>query len=815
MASTEWDPDGAGPLPPQLIVTGWFDVAGNALTRGVGSFDRTTGQWSGLAAGLTSPGMVRTVTTRPNGQLVVGGGFAAIGGVAATNIAAWDGSSWSAFGPGIQGVVYATTTLPNGDLIAAGNFPNGGGIQANNIARWDGTSWSALGSGLNGEVLALATLTNGDLVAGGYFTTAGGAAMSRLARWNGNSWSALGGGITGPSVNTAVWALRRADNGDLFVGGLFSTAGGVAAENVACWDGSNWTALGSLTSTTVKALEIDVAGDLIVGGRLATNGTLGIARWDGTTWHALANGVAGAGVFNYPEVNTVTTQSNGDLFVGGVFAVAGTVATHQTATFDGTNWHALNEGNLGSVRTFAEMPNGDLIVGGNFTALDGVLVDNIARWNGTSWASLGNSFASPAMTVHCLTTLANGDLLAGGFLFAGTTGSFIRGLARWQGTSWSPIGAGIGFVGGDSTVYAIQEMPNGDLIVGGSFTQVDGVPMQHIARWNGAAWAAVGGGMNVAVRALALLPNGDLVAGGDFTQAGGNPAAHIARFDGIIWSAMGAGFNHRCHTLHVRANGELLAGGDLTASGTVFPKGIARWTGTTWDRLGDGANNTVHAIASMPNGDLIAGGRFTTADDLPANRLARWDGFSWVAIDDGLKGNSSAAVYALLVQADATLRIGGQFLLADGAVSVAMARYESTCKALAVATGIGCAGSTTPDQLAAATLPWIGTTQRSVATGLPALAVAVGVRGFTSLSFPLDTIFPQATPGCSLLAAPDQLELHLPSNGVVTTSIDVPASPALVGAQWHEQVVTFEFASSGPVIAITASNALLLTAGSF
>ena len=55
---------------------------------------------------------------------------------------------------------------------------------------------------------------------------------------------------------------------------------------------------------------------------------------------------------------------------------------------------------------------------------------------------------------------------------------------------------------------------------------------------------AAASGVNNTVRALAVLPNGDLIAGGDFTTAGGTTVNSIARWNGAAWSALGAGMNN-------------------------------------------------------------------------------------------------------------------------------------------------------------------------------------------------------------------------------------------------------------------------------
>lgn len=97
--------------------------------------------------------------------------------------------------------------------------------------------------------------------------------------------------------------------------------------------------------------------------------------------------------------------------------------------------------------------------------------------------------------------------------------------------------------GTDGDVRAVAVLPDGSLVAGGSFSTAGGVLVNKIARWNGSSWAPLGNGMNGSVSALALMPNGDVVAGGDFTTAGGMAANRVARWDGTAWSALGSGFN--------------------------------------------------------------------------------------------------------------------------------------------------------------------------------------------------------------------------------------------------------------------------------
>ena len=138
--------------------------------------------------------------------------------------------------PGLSGVVYALTVY-RGKLIAGGYFKIAEKVFASNIAVWDGTSWSSLGTGLNNSVFTL-TVYQDKLIAGGAFTSAGNFAANFIAAWDGNSWSALGSG-----TNYSVEALAEYD-GRLIAGGGFDSAGGVAANFIAAWNGNSWSSLG-------------------------------------------------------------------------------------------------------------------------------------------------------------------------------------------------------------------------------------------------------------------------------------------------------------------------------------------------------------------------------------------------------------------------------------------------------------------------------------------------------------------------------------------------------------------------------------------
>jgi len=87
----------------------------------------------------------------------------------------------------------------------------------------------------------------------------------------------------------------------------------------------------------------------------------------------------------------------------------------------------------------------------------------------------------------------------------------------------------------NNDVYALA-VSGSDLYAGGRFTTAGGTPANYIAKWDGSSWSALGSGMgrqgmggpSPRVNALAVS-GGDLYAGGDFTTAGGKVSAYLAK----------------------------------------------------------------------------------------------------------------------------------------------------------------------------------------------------------------------------------------------------------------------------------------------
>jgi len=247
--------------------------------------------------------------------------------------------------------------------------------------------------------------------------------------------------------------------------------------------------------------------------------------------------------------------------------------------------------------------------------------------------------------------------------------------------------------GANDVVFAVVLQPDGKMLVGGSFTQFDGVAHNRVVRLatDGSLDRAynpsvIGPGF-AGVTSVALQPDGKAVIGGLFTHVNGVVRANIARLqaNGTLDTSFNPGTgvtgeDAYLNTVQLQADGKVLIGGVFSRYNGVPRHNIARLTAAggldATFNPGSGADGEVAAIAVQPaDGKVLVGGYFSAMNGVPRRGLARLNtnGSLDAAFAPGLDGD----VLAILVQPDGKIVIAGTFTAVNGVPRGRIARLNA------------------------------------------------------------------------------------------------------------------------------------------
>ncbi|MEM6263022.1 MAG: T9SS type A sorting domain-containing protein [Bacteroidota bacterium] len=276
-----------------------------------------------------------------------------------------------------------------------------------------------------------------------------------------------------------------------------------------------WNGLGSGTDGDVQAMLNDPSDNtLIVAGDFTqANGVncQGIARWDGTTFSAIGNGVQGT-------IEDMTFFQ-GALWVGGNL-LDGFSNPVNLAKWDGSTW-TYSSIAVGPIYDL-HVHNGELYAAGE---MSGIIYIGVAKYdpNMNAWNKVGAEISG---LTYSLAT-HKGMLYAGGDFMSGAGTDALQYVARWNGVKWeAPEGSGPSL---DAPVYTLASTDTA-LYAGGNFFDQEGKGKFGLASWQNGSWTPNLVDTNFArifqatenehVRKLQVL-NGKLVATGYFGTGGG------------------------------------------------------------------------------------------------------------------------------------------------------------------------------------------------------------------------------------------------------------------------------------------------------
>jgi hypothetical protein len=147
-------------------------------------------------------------------------------------------------------------------------------------------------------------------------------------------------------------------------------------------------------------------------------------------------------------------------------------------------------------------------------------------------------------------------------------------------------------------------------------------------------WHQLGDGFDRAVFDLVIFDDGNgdaLYAAGEFTATGATSALRVAKWDGAAWTQVGGGIDDGLVyqlVVHQTATGSwLIAVGDFNSVAGLHSRGVAAWDGSNWIAFHpglDGRGRNAASVQEDGGGSLLITGTFGTAGDTIAGSLASW-----------------------------------------------------------------------------------------------------------------------------------------------------------------------------------------------
>ena len=638
-----------------------------------------------------------------NEKLAVGGYFETAGDVEAEHVAIWTGDTWTSPDGGLSGEPEF--------LLAYGSALLAGGMNTLHIAQWDGYGWSLLeGDGLGGTPHCACSHNGAIYVGGSFFTGLSTPPYTPMKYWEGGGWHPvilsgwdytddintvhsfygriyMGGAFANDMIdppdmtyNLLGWSADEGavtfdegvdgwvnkivtEGAGVWIGGGHEHAGGVLSNGLA-WmgPGGSYAATSDPTTSRYVVDMIDQSGILYVVER--TGGypyDYKVRSYNSGVWSSPLEGV-----FTDP-IDCIGSAGPGRLYVGGRF-------DNGVVRWDDGEWVQLGGGigRNGNQDSYFMLTlqawDGGVVAGGYFdlpkVVEDSPLCEDVAFWNGDHWHRMGAGMGSVYVR----------DLAAyQGDLYAATQNAGLDGgrFFRWNGSdAWEAVGE----INNQMRALTVHD---GELILAGSFTQIDGTTVNRIAAWNGTSFRTLGDGFNSTVTSLCSMA-GALYAAGNFTTADGADALRVACWNGSSWIALGDGLDAYVHAL-TAYDGDLIAGGSFTHSGTTEIARVARWDGTAWQPLGTGVDGSdmILGVSALrgTTGDLYVGGDFDTAGGNAASGLAVWDGAAWSEFEDGIHMDEGRPTVRDLAVIDGDLWVAGDFLEAGSQSSCNIARW--------------------------------------------------------------------------------------------------------------------------------------------
>ncbi|WP_154783854.1 MULTISPECIES: T9SS sorting signal type C domain-containing protein [unclassified Flavobacterium] len=615
-----------------------------------------------LDDGLNGDGFdntVRTLSLQADQNLIVGGDYLNLNGISSPYLTRLnpDGNIDSTFdtGTGFNGKVYSSHIQSDGKIIVGGSFTSYNGINAGRLIRLntDGSndpSFNTSTAATTGIIYAIEEQVDGKIIIVGSFTKYNGITVNRIAR-------ILPNGALDPSFNTGTGSTLNITNiviladGKILLSGNFTSFNGTASNRLVRLypDGKVDTSfnIGTGFDDDVSAMVMQPDGKIILGGKFTTyNGMVANRIIRINEDESKDNSFLSGSGINSGAVQTIKLSSSGDIMVGGSF----------TGNYNGTD---IN-------RVF-------------LLNRDGIIKTNVDFGSGPGSAP-----------VLALENDSEGSWYIGGSfsIFDGLNQGRLAKIDAEGEYDTAYLSAGIGF---DNSVYKVLPLENKKTMVFGNFKKFNGEFASKIARLSedgslDTSFNSEQTGANNYIKTAVLQADGKIIFGGNFTNYNGINSNRLIRIlpDGSVDTTfnIGFGFTSYVYTMAIQPDQKIIVAGSFTSYNKdsslmrivrLLPDG----TRDTSFNIGRSADGIIETVLIQPDGKILLGGQFNNFDGHSFAKLIRLN--SDGSIDSGFNVGSGfdKNVYAIALQSDGKIIVGGAFLNYNGSSQKRILRLNS------------------------------------------------------------------------------------------------------------------------------------------
>ncbi len=738
-------PDGKIVIGGEFTHVGSADRARIARLNSDGSLDTSFDPGSGVT-GSVSPG-VYTLVLQKDGKILIGGNFDSVNGVIRKTLARMNangsidvgfnsGGGISSFdmnflAPWISGIALQT----DGKVLISGQFTDVDGLTRINVARInaDGSGDVSFnpGAGVTGDVASVETIAlqpDGKVIIGGDFTTVDDLGRSGIARLNANGSIDLSfdpsTGVKDRSdagVTTAglVTSLAVQSDGRILLSGTFLTVDEINRHGIARLnrDGSLDGTFGPYFGTTyrnelgyeetesVAAMALQLDGKILIGATFVSP--------DGTQTNRLTRLVSTnirTSSFEFSSPTTSATETNGvvsvkvsrlgdsveaftvDYGVGGGTATPGADYAPKSGTFrfgpqevEKTITISIFDDPIAEDDETINLSLFNVSAGallGSPTNHTVRIIDNQKPGN-LDFGFAEISIPLPPGNLPPVTAIAiqkDGKVLvAGNFASVNATGH--PGIVRLNPN-------------GSIDPSFVPQAPAGAQIL--QFLQMGLQPDGKIVGgFNGVTRLNTDGSVDTRfapdlgfVNSLTVQPDGSFFVSDEiFDSVNRVSLNEVVRFqaDGSLDPGFGpTQIDDWATAMAGQPDRKVVIGGFFTLVNGVPQNRIARLNADgnvdTLFNTGSGiqgTNSAVYALAIQPDKKVIVGGEFTSVNNVSRTNLVRLNGDGSVDTSFGRGAGPNGFVESIAVQADGKVLIGGGFTSVDGVPRIGLARLNS------------------------------------------------------------------------------------------------------------------------------------------